>query len=419
MLLFAVTAVAVCLSVLNAFPVQRSHSTRRISNSVDGHHHEWLLVGSLLHATRAAETDTSSSSTTSAASTTTTSAASPRWFATRIQETLDYPSLVQSMYLRHCVLETKAMADLAIKEYLSCKNATDPFGQVASSLSACALSREEAGKIGWVDPIKEDGSASSATLLPTDVVRSIYALEPKSGDVHIVQSTATQQFHVVLVEELLVAHQRDSPSPKRQAPAPFDDDDAPVGTFAGRNALLPVRTLKGQGITPVFPAVLEKYMVQTSGCQMNVADSERLAGVLENELHMVPTDLSDDADVILFNTCSIRDHAEQKLYDKLGPFAAQKRNGRKLALVVTGCVAQQEGEALLRRIPEVDVVLGPQYVPFLKNVLESVEWGRQVVATAPMLHQEASDFSKPVRGHAVRAWVNVINGCNGTYCVYC
>jgi len=115
----------------------------------------------------------------------------------------------------------------------------------------------------------------------------------------------------------------------------------------------------------------------------------------------------------LFNTCSIRDHAEQKLYDKLGPFAAQKRNGRKLALVVTGCVAQQEGEALLRRIPEVDVVLGPQYVPFLKNVLESVEWGRQVVATAPMLHQEANDFSKPVRGHAVRAWVNVINGCNG------
>jgi hypothetical protein len=82
--------------------------------------------------------------------------------------------------------------------------------------------------------------------------------------------------------------------------------------------------------------------------------------------------------VVMFNTCSIRDHAEQKLYDALGPFAARKRKGETLALIVTGCVAQQEGEELLRRVPEVDVVLGPQYVPFLENVLESVEWGHQV-----------------------------------------
>ena len=128
--------------------------------------------------------------------------------------------------------------------------------------------------------------------------------------------------------------------------------------------------------------------------------------------------IDDEADILLFNTCSIRDHAEQKLYDILGPYCARKRKGEKLALVVTGCVAQQEGEELLRRVPEIDVVLGPQYVPFLENVLESVEWGHQVVVTAPMLHKEDNDFAKPIRGHSVRAWVNVINGCN-EHCTYC
>lgn len=100
----------------------------------------------------------------------------------------------------------------------------------------------------------------------------------------------------------------------------------------------------------------------------------------------------------------------------MGPYAAQKRKGKQLAIIVTGCVAQQEGQALLRRVPEIDVVLGPQYVPYLANVLERVREGHQVVATAPMLIQE--DYSQPIRGHDVRAWVNVIYGCN-EHCTYC
>ena len=149
---------------------------------------------------------------------------------------------------------------------------------------------------------------------------------------------------------------------------------------------------------------------------MNAADSERLAGVLENELGMYVED-GTDPDVVVFNTCSIRDHAEQKLYDTIGPYAGKKRDGKSIALVVTGCVAQQEGEALLRRVPELDVVMGPQYVTRLKSVLDSVDLGHQVVATAPAIHSDR-DFSKPIREHPVKAWVNVIYGCN-EHCTYC
>ena len=69
-----------------------------------------------------------------------------------------------------------------------------------------------------------------------------------------------------------------------------------------------------------------------------------------------------DANVVILNTCSIRDHAEQKVYSALGPHSRRKREGEPVAIVVAGCVAQQEGEKLLRRVPEIDLVMGPQYV---------------------------------------------------------
>ena len=217
-----------------------------------------------------------------------------------------------------------------------------------------------------------------------------------------------------------------------------------------------------------------------------VADSERLEGILQHELGLVNAldnvDVTtattkftkeeiNKADVIIFNTCSIRDHAEQKLYDALGPFRARKRRTETeaFALIVTGCVAQQEGLDLLRKIPEIDVVLGPQYVPYLGEVLAKIEWGYQFCLTEPSIivdnykpyttsngnrHRtttarsttatdersrsttharteppqrpqqtrllpENDDFSsKPIRGHTVRSWVNVIYGCN-EHCTYC
>lgn len=159
-----------------------------------------------------------------------------------------------------------------------------------------------------------------------------------------------------------------------------------------------------------------RYYITTFGCQMNKADSERMAGVLE-AMGLEPVAEPDEADVLLYNTCTIRDNAEQKLYSYLGRQAKRKHQEPNLTLIVAGCVAQQEGEQLLRRVPEVDLVMGPQYANRLGELLEQVWNGSQVVATEPLHIVE--DITKPRRDSRVAAWVNVIYGCNErcTYCV--
>ncbi len=159
-----------------------------------------------------------------------------------------------------------------------------------------------------------------------------------------------------------------------------------------------------------------RYHITTFGCQMNKADSERMAGILE-DMGLEWSDQPDDADVILYNTCTIRDNAEQKVYSYLGRQAKRKHEQPDLTLIVAGCVAQQEGESLLRRVPELDLVMGPQHANRLRELLEQVLDGNQIVATEPVHIFE--DITKPRRDSRVTAWVNVIYGCNErcTYCV--
>jgi tRNA-2-methylthio-N6-dimethylallyladenosine synthase len=159
-----------------------------------------------------------------------------------------------------------------------------------------------------------------------------------------------------------------------------------------------------------------RYHITTFGCQMNKADSERMAGVLET-MGFEWTEVPDAADLILYNTCTIRDNAEQKVYSYLGRQAQRKQSQPDLTLVVAGCVAQQEGEALLRRVPELDLVMGPQHANRLQDLLEQVFNGNQVVATEAVHIME--DITSPRRDSTVTAWVNVIYGCNErcTYCV--
>ncbi len=165
-----------------------------------------------------------------------------------------------------------------------------------------------------------------------------------------------------------------------------------------------------------MPSTPRRYHITTFGCQMNKADSERMAGILET----MGLEWSEDpncADVLLYNTCTIRDNAEQKVYSYLGRQAKRKHEQPDLILGVAGCVAQQEGEALLRRVPELDLVMGPQHANRLQDLLQQVFDGSQVVATEPIHIIE--DITKPRRDSAVTAWVNVIYGCNErcTYCV--
>jgi tRNA-2-methylthio-N6-dimethylallyladenosine synthase len=159
-----------------------------------------------------------------------------------------------------------------------------------------------------------------------------------------------------------------------------------------------------------------RYHITTFGCQMNKADSERMAGILDN-MGMAWSDDPNEADLILYNTCTIRDNAEQKVYSYLGRQAKRKQQEPDLTLIVAGCVAQQEGEQLLRRVPELDLVMGPQHANRLEDLLEQVFAGNQVVATEAVHIME--DITSPRRDSLVTAWVNVIYGCNErcTYCV--
>ncbi len=158
------------------------------------------------------------------------------------------------------------------------------------------------------------------------------------------------------------------------------------------------------------------YWITTFGCQMNKADSERMAGILE-AMGYRPGEDEHSADLVLYNTCTIRDNAEQKVYSYLGRQAQRKRTNPHLTLVVAGCVAQQEGESLLRRVPELDLVMGPQHANRLDLLLARVEQGQQVVATEE--HHILEDITTARRDSQVCAWVNVIYGCNErcTYCV--
>jgi tRNA-2-methylthio-N6-dimethylallyladenosine synthase len=166
--------------------------------------------------------------------------------------------------------------------------------------------------------------------------------------------------------------------------------------------------------SPVQPR--GSYWITTFGCQMNKADSERMAGILESMGYSAATGEL-EADLVLYNTCTIRDNAEQKVYSYLGRQAQRKRTNPRLTLVVAGCVAQQEGESLLRRVPELDLVMGPQHANRLEALLTQVEQGQQVVATES--HHILEDITTARRDSAICGWVNVIYGCNErcTYCV--
>jgi tRNA-2-methylthio-N6-dimethylallyladenosine synthase len=156
---------------------------------------------------------------------------------------------------------------------------------------------------------------------------------------------------------------------------------------------------------------MKTYFIETWGCQMNELDSERLSGNLKLRGYRRIEDET-QADLILLNTCSVRDKAEQKVFSRLGRLRELKREtGAKIG--VCGCVAQQEGERILERAPWVDFVMGPGNVGHLDEVLEQ---GRRVAIEFP--EDRNYDAFAIDRAHPTKAWITIIEGCNKN-CTFC
>lgn len=161
----------------------------------------------------------------------------------------------------------------------------------------------------------------------------------------------------------------------------------------------------------------KRATVITYGCQMNKYESERMAGILTG-LGYAMTDEVQGADLVLLNTCSIRDKAEQKVYSQLGQLRWLKRHNPQLIIGVCGCVAQQEGERIQQRVPYVDLVFGPQNIPKLPSLLSQVQSHRRQIsdlADNPLWDEQLF----PVRrDHPFQAWVTVMQGCD-KFCTFC
>ena len=168
-----------------------------------------------------------------------------------------------------------------------------------------------------------------------------------------------------------------------------------------------------------------RFHIRTFGCQMNMHDSEKIAGVL-TEAGYCESSGSDDADVIVLNTCSIREKAEQKFFSELGRLGKAKEKNPRLKIAVAGCIARQRGKDLFRRFPYVDFVFGPDNIdniypwimpePAAAQEATSQSEGR---ATAIEYNPEYSTKKLPVKREGqVRAWVSIMYGCDN-FCAYC
>ena len=163
---------------------------------------------------------------------------------------------------------------------------------------------------------------------------------------------------------------------------------------------------------------MKRVFIRTFGCQMNEYDSERMLTLLKEEY--IPCAEPKEADLILVNTCSVRKKAEEKVYGLVGRLKHLKKQRPELIIGVCGCVAQQEGEKILKRLPHVDLVLGPQAVYRLREALEKVRAGE-----GPVVDTEfRKDFRQPLilpeldGDRPVKAFVTIMQGCDN-FCAYC
>ncbi len=162
----------------------------------------------------------------------------------------------------------------------------------------------------------------------------------------------------------------------------------------------------------------KRVYIETFGCQMNENDSDRVRSLLTS-IGYVETQVPENSELILLNTCTVRDKAEQKVYSLLGRFRKLKSERPSLVIAVLGCVAQQQGVELLKRVPFLDMVVGPQNLHRLGDLIETVKDGSErVVATEQSETIEADEYTAPASVDGPKAFVPIMRGCNN-FCSYC
>ena len=162
----------------------------------------------------------------------------------------------------------------------------------------------------------------------------------------------------------------------------------------------------------------QKLYIQTNGCQMNEYDSDKMQDVLQASHGMVMTDIPEEADVLLLNTCSIREKAQEKVFSAVGRWRKIKNKRPEIIIGVGGCVASQEGAAIQKRAPYVDIVFGPQTLHRLPELLNQARNTHQRVVDISFPEIEKFDALPEPRAEGPKAFVSIMEGCS-KYCTFC
>ena len=163
---------------------------------------------------------------------------------------------------------------------------------------------------------------------------------------------------------------------------------------------------------------ISKLHIRTFGCQMNEYDSKKMSDVLKHSHGLEVTDDIKQADVLLINTCSIREKAEEKLFHQLGRWKKLKTNNPNLVIGVGGCVASQEGDLILKRAPYVDMIFGPQTLHRLPNMLNEVLDNSDISIDISFPEIEKFDYLPEPHSEGSSAFVSIMEGCS-KYCTFC
>lgn len=162
----------------------------------------------------------------------------------------------------------------------------------------------------------------------------------------------------------------------------------------------------------------KKLFIKTQGCQMNEYDSQRMAELLNATHQLDITNTPEEADVLLLNTCSIREKAQEKVFSQLGQWRELKKIKPDLVIGVGGCVASQEGDAILKRAPYVDVIFGPQTLHRLPNLLKQSKQERRAAIDISFPEIEKFDHLPKPHSKGPTAFVSIMEGCS-KYCTFC